>query len=309
MSDQMNSFEEGLRATKSHLWGRLGRALMGKQQIDEELLDEIEETLICADLGLETTQRLMASLGERIKKDKYFGKENLFEQLKAEMCRLLPSAPSSASFAANPEGSPYTILLVGVNGVGKTTTAARLAYLYQQQGASVILGAADTFRAAAISQLQSWGHRLEIPVVAKEMGSDPGAVAYATLTEATRTQTQVAIIDTAGRLHNKKHLMEELSKIRRVMGKALAGAPQEVLLVLDATTGQNAFVQAEGFVSATQVTGLVLTKLDGSARGGVLLGVSAQYALPVRYIGLGEKLRDLKAFEPSAYIEAIFEKT
>ena len=269
----MNTFEEGLRSTKKTFLGRLSTIFMGQQQISEELLDEIEEVLLSADLGLEATRRVVECLSARVKKDKYLNKEQLMELLKSEMYALLP-VDDTQSFPLQMDGSLYTILLVGVNGVGKTTTAARLAYGYQQKGASVILGAADTFRAAAIDQLQTWGQRLGVEVVAKNMGSDPGSVAYETIAVAQRQRAQVAIIDTAGRLHNKKHLMEELAKIRRVMGKAIPNAPDETLLVLDAGTGQNAFAQTEAFLSATQITGFVLTKLDGTSRGGVLFGIS-----------------------------------
>ena len=305
MKDSSQSFRQGLLRTKTYFFSRLGRAFLGRESVTEEMMDEIEEALLSSDVDLETTQRIISGLSLRAKQLSYFDKTELLKLLKEEVQGCL-SAAAELPYPLPPAGETRVVLLVGVNGVGKTTTAARLAYGYQQQGASVVLGAADTFRAAAIDQLEGWGQRLGLPVVAKNMGSDPSAVAYATLTEAKKTQTQVAIIDTAGRLHNKKHLMEELAKLHRVMGKVLPRAPHEVLLVLDASVGQNAFAQAEAFREATQVTGLVLTKLDGTAKGGVLIGLVTKFGIPVRYVGLGEGLPDLLPFKSETYVDALF---
>lgn len=306
MKDSTKAFEQGLRRTQSHFWGRLSRTLMGKRAVEESLLDEIEEILLSADVGLKATQQIISALEARVQKDKYLGKEQLMQLLQEEMQHCLPTGAKRPPFSRS--AAVQVILLVGVNGTGKTTTAARLAYGYQQQGAKVLLGAADTFRAAAIEQLQHWGQRLNIPVVAKNIGTDPSAVAYATLTEALQNHKEVVIVDTAGRLHNKQHLMDELSKLRRVMTKVIPEAPHEVLLVLDASTGQNALLQAKAFIEATQVTGLVLTKLDGTAKGGVVLGIAAQYDIPIHYVGLGEGLSDLRPFESEPYIKALFKE-
>ena len=288
---------------KIKFFGRIGRSLIGRSSIESDLLDTVEETLLCADVGLDTTSQIVQGLQKRVRTDKYIGKEQLMQLLKEEMMDCFPTVDAETPFPI--ANQPHIILLVGVNGTGKTTTAARLGHAYQLRGNSVVLGAADTFRAAAVSQLKRWADRLHIEIVSKETGADPNAVAYATVQHASETKTQVAIIDTAGRLHNKKTLMDELTKVHRVLGKALPSAPHEVLLVLDANTGQNAFLQAEAFLAATKVTGLVLTKLDGTAKGGVLLGIAAKYRIPIRYVGVGEGVEDLQPFVKSHYIDAL----
>ena len=299
------AFQRGLHATKHRFLGRLGRWVVGKKHVGEEELDTLEEALLAADVDLDTTQRLLNALIQRVKRQPYLSENELFALLGEEMMACLPLS-DLPPYPLSPNATLHVVLLVGVNGVGKTTTAARLAHAYVQRGASVCLGAADTFRAAAIDQLAEWGERLSIAVISKPMGSDPSAVAFDTLKYAQDKGIQVAIIDTAGRLHNKKHLMDELAKLHRVMGKACPGAPHESLLVLDATTGQNAFAQADAFLAATSVNGIVLTKLDGTAKGGVLLGIASRYALPIRYVGLGEQLDDLTPFSPQAYVEALY---
>ena len=302
---EIHSFEKGLGASKERFFERLGRRFVGKQKVTEEQLDHFEASLLAADVDLDTTRQLIEGLVRRVKKQAYLSKEELLGFLAAEALAFLPSNGFSP-YAIQNNSTPHAILIVGINGVGKTTTAARLAYAYKQRGHSVCLGSADTFRAAAIDQLRLWATRLSLPLVAKEMGTDPSAVAYQTLVQSKAQGQQVAIIDTAGRLHTKKHLMDELSKLCRVMNKALPGAPHETLLVLDATTGQNAFVQAEAFLAATRVSGIVLTKLDGTAKGGVLLGVAAKYKIPICYVGMGEQPEDLYPFDPLRYVRALF---
>lgn len=291
---------QGLLKTKQSFWHQLGKTLAGKSQVDEAVLDELEETLIAADVGVETTIKIIERLEQRVARDKYLSTTELKQLLKDEIANLLPApTPVSASKV------PYVILVVGVNGVGKTATIGKLAAQYRQAGKQVILGAADTFRAAAVEQLQQWGNRVGATVVNRGQHTDPAAVAHETVQEGLRLQADVILIDTAGRLHTKVNLMRELTKIRRTIQKLLPEAPQEVLLVLDGSTGQNAFVQAEAFTQATEVTALAITKLDGTAKGGVVLGIADQFQVPVKYIGVGESVADLQVFDPPAFVEAL----
>ena len=290
--------------TKQSFWSKIGRALAGKSQIDEGLLDELEEVLIAADVGVATTVKIIERLEQRVARDKYLSTAELNQLLKEEMTALLTvRAPAPP---ATPHTTPYVVLVVGVNGVGKTTTIGKLAAQYKQAGQQVILGAADTFRAAAVGQLQQWGERVGARVVAQGRHTDPAAVVYETIQAGLRAQTDVILIDTAGRLHTKVNLMQELGKIRRTIQKLLPEAPQEVLLVLDGSTGQNAFVQAEAFIQTTAVTALAITQLDGTAKGGIVLGITDQFQVPVKYIGMGEGVADLHVFNPQAFVAALF---
>lgn len=296
------ALDQGLAKTKQSLWHRLGKVIAGKTQVDEVVLDELEEMLIGADVGVETTVKIIERLEQRVARDKYLSTAELDRLIKEEMAALLPaSAPASALSGT----VPHVVLVVGVNGVGKTTTIGKLAAQYKQTGKQVILGAVDTFRAAAVEQLQQWGERVGATVIAKGQHTDPSAVAYETIQEGLRRQADVILIDTAGRLHTKVNLMEELAKIRRTIQKLIPEAPQEVLLVLDGSTGQNAFVQAKAFTQATAVTALAITKLDGTAKGGVVLGIADQFQVPVKYIGVGEGVADLQLFDPPAFVEAL----
>lgn len=309
--DKKKVLDKGLEKTKEGVWGRLKRALVGRKSIDDDFLDQLEEIFITSDVGAETTLRIIERIQERAARDKYVGEDELNELLIEEISALL--AENGGDQASDGQfrlpagtGRPYVIMVVGVNGVGKTTTIGKLAYAYKQAGYSVMLGAADTFRAAAVEQLDEWGHRAGVPVVKQQLGSDAAAVAFDTLQSAVANKADVVIIDTAGRLHNKKGLMDELTKIRRVMDKVVPGAPQEVLLVLDGSTGQNAFEQARQFSAATHVTHLAVTKLDGTARGGVVIGISDQFKIPVKYIGLGEGISDLQVFDKREFVESLF---
>lgn len=300
--DSKKALDQGLAKTKRSFWHRLGKAVAGRSQVDEAVLDELEEMLIAADVGVETTVKIIEQLEQRVARDKYLSTAELNRLLKEEIAALLPTytplpAPSGTT--------PYVVLVVGVNGVGKTTTIGKLAAQYQQAGKEVVLGAADTFRAAAVEQLQQWGERVGATVIARGQHTDPSAVAYETIQEGLRRQADVILIDTAGRLHTKVNLMQELAKIRRTIQKLIPEAPQEVLLVLDGSTGQNAFVQAAAFTQATAVTALAITKLDGTAKGGVVLGIADQFQVPVKYIGVGEGVADLQVFDPSAFVEAL----
>ena len=302
---QNKALAHGMTQTKQSFWHKIGRALAGKSQIDEGLLDALEEVLIAADVGVATTVKIIERLEQRVARDKYLATAELNQLLKEEMTALLTvRAPAPP---APPHPTPYVVLVVGVNGVGKTTTIGKLAAQYKQAGQQVILGAADTFRAAAVDQLQQWGERVGARVVAQGRHTDPAAVVYETMQAGLRAQTDVIIIDTAGRLHTKVNLMQELGKIRRTIQKLLPEAPQEVLLVLDGSTGQNAFVQAEAFTQTTAVTALAITKLDGTAKGGVVLGIADQFQVPVKYIGVGEGVADLQVFNPQAFVAALFE--
>jgi fused signal recognition particle receptor len=305
--DQQN-LEQGLSRTKETFFGRISRALVGKSKVDDEVLDELEEILISSDVGVETTLRIIERIQQRIARDKYVGTSELNSILRDEIIGLLLTHNNDEgdSFTIPTEIRPYVIMVVGVNGVGKTTTIGKLAHHFKANGLKVLLGAADTFRAAAVDQLTIWSERAGVPIVKQKMGSDPASVAFDTLQSAISQQADVVIIDTAGRLHNKINLMNELSKIRKVMQKVIPDAPHEVLLVLDASTGQNAIEQARQFTAATDVTALALTKLDGTAKGGVVIGISDQFNIPVKYIGIGEKIEDLQRFNRRRFVESIF---
>lgn len=296
--------EAGLALTKKSFLSRLGTAVVGKTKIDDDFLDELESILIQSDVGVATTLKIIDALEARTAKEKFLGLEELVKMLREEISKLLVDKATKETL---PEAKgPQVVMVVGVNGVGKTTTIGKLAYQLKAQGKSVMLGAADTFRAGAIDQLQIWADRVEVPLIRQEMGSDPASVAFDTLQAATAKGVDVVLIDTAGRLHNKVNLMNELSKVKRVMSKVIPEAPHEVLLVLDGSTGQNAFEQAKKFTAATEVTSLAITKLDGTAKGGVLLGISDQFQIPVKYIGVGEGIEDLQDFDPQHYIQTLF---
>ena len=307
--EEKQTLDQGLEKTKTSLFQKLTKSIIGKSTVDDEVLDNLEETLVTSDVGVDTTLKIIEHLQERIKRDRYISTNELNSVLKAEVAQLLRQDNSQfpADFDAPMPKKPYVILVVGVNGVGKTTTIAKLAYRYKAAGRSVMLGAADTFRAAAVEQLMLWAERVDVPIVQQGMGADPASVAFDTLQSALAKDSDVVIIDTAGRLHNKVGLMNELSKIRRVMQKLVPDAPHEVLLVLDASTGQNAVEQARQFTQATDVDALALTKLDGTAKGGVIIGISDQFHIPVRYIGLGEKMTDLQLFNPTDFVNSLFE--
>lgn len=298
----------GLEKTKESVVKRISRAVIGKSSVDEEVLDNLEEALISSDVGVNTTLKIIKRLQNRVNRDKYLNTSELNHCLREEITALLAENKSdhSVDFATPLSQKPYVIMVVGVNGVGKTTTIGKLAWHYKNAGKKVLLGAADTFRAAAVDQLTIWAERVGVPIVKQQMGSDPASVAFDTVNSAKAGQSDVVIIDTAGRLHNKTNLMNELSKIKRVIQKVIPDAPHEVLLVLDGSTGQNAFEQAKQFTEATQVNGLVITKLDGTAKGGVVIGISDQFNIPVRYIGIGEKLEHLQIFDREAFVETLF---
>ncbi len=300
--------DQGLEKTKQSFLGKLSRAIVGKSRVDDEVLDNLEETLVTSDVGVETTLDIIHRIEERVARDKYVTTAELNSVLRDEIVQMLTEtgAQDQSSFAIPQDKKPYVVMVVGVNGVGKTTTIGKLAYQFKKAGLKVYLGAADTFRAAAVEQLCIWGERVGVPVVKQNMGSDPASVAYDTLASAIANDADVVLIDTAGRLHNKKGLMDELTKIKRVMQKQIPDAPHEVLLVLDGSTGQNAFEQAKQFTAATEVTGMAITKLDGSAKGGVVIGVSHQFNIPVRYIGLGEGMEDLQPFDRKEFVDSLF---
>jgi fused signal recognition particle receptor len=301
-----NKLETGLAKTKNSFLSRLGKVVVGKTKIDEDFLDELESILIQADVGVATTLKIIDALEDRTKKEKYLGYNDLIKMLREEISSLLTQKEIYEKVSENDNHHPHVVMVVGVNGVGKTTTIGKLAHQFKTQGKKIMLGAADTFRAGAIDQLQIWADRAKVPLVRQEMGSDPASVAFDTLKAATNSDIDLVFIDTAGRLHNKINLMNELSKVKRVMSKVVSGAPHEVLLVLDGSTGQNAFEQAKQFTSATEVTSLAITKLDGTAKGGVLLGISDQFQIPVRYIGVGEGIEDLQDFNPQQFIKTLF---
>ena len=301
-----NKLETGLAKTKNSFLSRLGKMVVGKTKIDEDFLDELESILIQADVGVATTLKIIDGLEDRTKKEKYLGFNDLIKMLREEISGLLTQKEIDEKVSENNNHHPHVVMVVGVNGVGKTTTVGKLAHQFKTQGKKIMLGAADTFRAGAIDQLQIWADRAKVPLVRQEMGSDPASVAFDTLKAATNSDIDLVFIDTAGRLHNKINLMNELSKVKRVMSKVVSGAPHEVLLVLDGSTGQNAFEQAKQFTSATEVTSLAITKLDGTAKGGVLLGISDQFQIPVKYIGVGEGIEDLQDFNPQQFIQTLF---
>lgn len=303
------TLDNGLQKTKEGVWGKISRAIAGKSKVDEEVLDNLEEAFITSDVGTDTTIKIIERLEERVARDKYVGSQELRRLLVEEISDMLqkPSNEDSLEdFHVKKGGDPYVIMVVGVNGVGKTTTIGKLAYQYKEAGNKVILGAADTFRAAAIEQLDIWGERVGVPVIKQKMGSDPAAVAFDTLQSAKAQGADVVIIDTAGRLHNKVGLMNELTKIKKVMKRVVPEAPQEILLVLDGSTGQNAFEQARQFVAATEVNNLAITKLDGTSKGGVVIGISDQFRIPVKYIGLGEGKEDLQIFHSEEFVKSLF---
>ena len=302
------TLEKGVEESRNGLLNKLGKAIAGKDQIDDAILDELEEILITSDVGVKTTLDIIRRIEERVSRDKYVTKEELNTLLRDEIIGLLMENPveHSAEFDAQFPETPHTILVVGVNGVGKTTTIGKLAHRYKSADKSVLLGAADTFRAAAVDQLKIWSERAHVPIIEQGQNADPAAVAFDTVAAAKARGVDLSIIDTAGRLHNKKALMDELSKIKRVLSKVVPGAPHEVLLVLDASTGQNALQQARAFTEAVDITGLVLTKLDGTAKGGIVLGISHELSVPVKYIGLGEGMEDLQVFDKKAFVYALF---
>lgn len=302
------TLDKGLEKTKQNFWGKLTRAVAGKSKVDDDVLDNLEEVLVTSDVGVDTTLNIIHRIEKRVMRDKYVTVKELDNILKEETAALLTenNTDDSDGFTIPENTKPYVIMVVGVNGVGKTTTIGKLAYQFTKEGKKVCLGAADTFRAAAIEQLDIWAQRVGVPIVKQQTGSDPASVAYDTLRSAIASSADVVLIDTAGRLHNKKGLMDELSKIRRVMQKLIPDAPHEVLLVLDGSTGQNAFEQAKQFTLATKVTALAVTKLDGTAKGGVVLGISDQFKIPVRYIGLGEGIEDLQPFNRREFVDSLF---
>jgi len=305
---EKESLDEGLKKTKEGFLSKINRALTGKSTVDEEVLDNLEEALVSADVGIETTVKIIDRIEKRVAKDKYMNSSELNKMLQEEIEALLVSTPESNSYAFDSElpSKPYVILVVGVNGVGKTTTIGKLAYNFKKAGKNVLLGAADTFRAAAVEQLTIWSERTGVPIVKQAMGSDPAAVAFDTVQSAVAQKSEVVLIDTAGRLHNKAHLMDELSKIKRVIQKTIPDAPHEVLLVLDGSTGQNALEQAKHFTAATDVSALAITKLDGTAKGGVVLAIANQFKIPVKFIGVGEKMEDLLVFDKHEFVDSLF---
>ena len=307
--DKKETLDQGLSKTKESVFSKISRAVAGKSKVDDEVLDNLEEVLITSDVGVETTLRIIGRIEERVARDKYVGTSELNGILKEEIAGLLAENNSDMpmDFESPLPNKPYVIMVVGVNGVGKTTTIGKLAYQFTKAGKKVYLGAADTFRAAAVEQLVIWGERTGVPVIKQKMGSDPASVAYDTLASAKANNADVVIIDTAGRLHNKVNLMNELSKIKNVMQKIVPDAPHEVLLVLDGSTGQNAFEQAKQFTKATDVNSLAVTKLDGTAKGGVVIGISDQFKIPVKYIGLGEGMEHLQVFDRNAFVASLFE--
>jgi fused signal recognition particle receptor len=305
---EKESLDHGLQKTKENFFSKITKAIAGKSTVDEEVLDNLEEALVGADVGIDTTVKIIERIEARVAKDKYLNTTELNGLLQQEIENILVDAPSSNSYDFHSElpSRPYIILIVGVNGVGKTTTIGKLAYNFKKAGRSVLLGAADTFRAAAVDQLTIWSERAGVPIVKQPMGSDPAAVAFDTAQSAVSRNVDVVLIDTAGRLHNKAHLMEELSKIKRVIQKVIPDGPHEVLLVLDGSTGQNALEQAKHFTAATDVTALTITKLDGTAKGGVVLAIANQFKIPVKFIGVGEKMEDLLVFDKHEFVDSLF---
>jgi fused signal recognition particle receptor len=305
--EKKEDLQQGLDKTKTSVFSKLTKAIVGKSHVDDDVLDNLEEVLITSDVGVETTLKIIERIQDRVKKDKYVGVDELNKILREEIAGLLSESDTAGADLQSVPKKPYVIMVVGVNGVGKTTTIGKLAYQFKQAGHNVILGAADTFRAAAIDQLKIWAERTDVPIVAQDMGSDPASVAFDTLKSAVAKGSDVVIIDTAGRLHNKVNLMNELSKIKSVMQKVVPDAPHEILLVLDASTGQNAVEQAKQFSAATEINALALTKLDGTAKGGVAIGISDTLKIPIKYIGLGEKMTDLQLFDKKEFVNTLFE--
>ncbi|HEY9049422.1 MAG TPA: signal recognition particle-docking protein FtsY [Ohtaekwangia sp.] len=308
--DKKESLDKGLEKSKDSFFGKLGKALVGKSTVDDDVLDSLEEILVSSDVGVETTLKIIERIQQRVARDKYLGTSELDRILKEEVASLLSEADvkNAEEFSIPTDKKPYVIMVVGVNGVGKTTTIGKLSAQFKKKGKSVVLGAADTFRAAAVDQLKLWGERVGVPVIARGMNTDPSAVAFDAVKAGADQNADVIIIDTAGRLHTKINLMAELTKIKRVMQKVIPDAPHEVLLVLDGSTGQNAVIQAREFTKATEVTALAITKLDGTAKGGVVIGISDEFKIPVKYIGVGEKVEDLQAFDRMEFVDSLFKK-
>ena len=307
-SEKKESLDKGLEKSKTSFFDKLTRAIAGKSKVDDDVLDELEGILVSSDVGVDTTLKIIDRIEKRVSRDKYLGTNELNKILREEIANLLSETHlgEETDFSIPTNKKPYVIMVVGVNGAGKTTTIGKLAYQLKQKGLKVILGAADTFRAAAIDQLQVWADRVQVPIIKQQTGSDPASVAYDTLSSAISQEADVVIIDTAGRLHNKINLMNELTKVKRVMQQLLPDAPHEVLLVLDGSTGQNAFEQAKQFTKATEVTALAITKLDGTAKGGVVIGISDQFQIPVKYIGVGESIDDLQVFNKYEFVDSFF---
>jgi fused signal recognition particle receptor len=306
--EKKETLDKGLEKTKTTFLDKLSKAVAGKSKVDDDVLDNLEEVLVSSDVGVTTTLKIINRIEERVSKDKYVGTEELNKILREEIAGLLSetNTGNATDFKIPKQDAPYVIMVVGVNGVGKTTTIGKLAHQFKNAGKKVVLGAADTFRAAAIDQLQVWADRTGVPIIKQEMGSDPASVAFDTLQSAVNQKADVVIIDTAGRLHNKVNLMNELTKVKRVMQKVIPNAPHDVLLVLDGSTGQNAFEQAKQFTAATEVTSLAVTKLDGTAKGGVVIGISDQFQIPVKYIGVGEGVEDLQVFNKFEFVDSFF---
>ena len=306
--EEKESLDQGLEKSRQGFFDKISKAVIGKSKVDDEVLDDLEEILIASDVGAATTIKVIERIEERVSRDKYVNTEELDKILREEISALLLENPHAQSGNIDESKKPYVIMVVGVNGVGKTTTIGKLAHQFKSQGKKVVLGAADTFRAAAVDQLVIWSQRVGVPIVKQEMGSDPASVAFDALQSGIAQEADVVIIDTAGRLHNKVNLMNELSKIKRVMQKLIPDAPHEILLVLDGSTGQNAFEQAKQFTAATEVNALAVTKLDGTAKGGVVIGISDQFQIPVKYIGVGEKMTDLQLFNGEQFVDSFFRK-
>lgn len=308
--EKKESLDQGLQKTSESIFSKISKAVVGKSKVDEDVLDELEEILITADVGVDTTLKIIRRIEERVSKDKYLNTAELDTILRDEIAALLEenNTQDLLDFDIPSDKKPYVIMVVGVNGVGKTTTIGKLANMFKNSGKSVVLGAADTFRAAAVDQLILWGNRVGVPVVSHGMNTDPASVAFDAVKQAVDSQADVVIVDTAGRLHTKVNLMNELSKIKRVMQKFIPDAPHEILLVLDGSTGQNAFIQAKEFTKATEISALAITKLDGTAKGGVVIGISDQFKIPVKYIGVGEKMADLQIFNRREFVDSLFKK-
>ncbi len=307
-SEKKETLDKGLEKSKTTFFSKLSKAVAGKSKVDDDVLDDLEEVLVTSDVGVKTTIKVIERIESRVAKDKYLGTEELNQILREEIAGLLSETNSgeATDFEIPANKKPYVLMVVGVNGVGKTTTIGKLAYQFNKKGLKVVLGAADTFRAAAIDQLQVWADRVDVPIVKQDMGSDPASVAFDTLESGVNQDADVIIIDTAGRLHNKVNLMNELTKVKRVMQKVVGDAPHDVLLVLDGSTGQNAFEQAKQFTAATEVSSLAVTKLDGTAKGGVVIGISDQFQIPVKYIGVGEGIEDLQVFNKYEFVDSFF---
>ncbi|MDH7444405.1 signal recognition particle-docking protein FtsY [Aquimarina sp. 2201CG14-23] len=307
-SEKKETLDKGLEKSKTSFFTKLSKAVAGKSKVDDDVLDNLEEVLVTSDVGVKTTIKVIERIEDRVSRDKYMGTDELNQILREEIAGLLSETNSgeATEFDIPENKKPYVLMVVGVNGVGKTTTIGKLAYQFNKKGLKVVLGAADTFRAAAIDQLQVWADRVDVPIVKQDMGSDPASVAFDTLQSGVNQDADVIIIDTAGRLHNKVNLMNELTKVKRVMQKVIGDAPHDVLLVLDGSTGQNAFEQAKQFTAATEVTSLAVTKLDGTAKGGVVIGISDQFQIPVKYIGVGEGIEDLQVFNKYEFVDSFF---